>query len=99
MPSQIMENWATEPEVLRIYARHWKTGEPLPDSLMGRIRKARQFNQGFATVEYTAASLLDLQWHELADTASRDCAAFERQVLQSIGMPREIVPRYRSPYF
>jgi peptidyl-dipeptidase Dcp len=99
MPSQIMENWATEPEVLRTYARHWKTGQVIPDSLMERIKNARRFNQGFATVEYAAASLLDLRWHSLTDALEPDAASFERETLAAIGMPREITPRYRTPYF
>ena len=99
MPSQIMENWATEPEVLRSYARHWQTGQVIPDSLMERIKNARRFNQGFATVEYTAASLLDLRWHSLTDTLEHDATRFEREALEAIGMPREIAPRYRTPYF
>lgn len=98
MPSQIMENWATEPEVLKHYAHHWKTGEVIPDSLVRRVKDARKFNQGFATVEYTAASLLDMRWHTL-DAKPRDAAAFEEQTLKAIAMPREIVPRYRTSYF
>jgi peptidyl-dipeptidase Dcp len=98
LPSQILENWATEPEVLKVYAHHWKTGEVIPDSLVTRLKNARKFNQGFATVEYTAASLLDMRWHTL-DAKPRDAAAFEAATLKSIGMPHEIVPRYRSTYF
>jgi len=98
MPSQIMENWATEPEVLKHYAHHWKTGEVIPDSLVRRVKESRKFNQGFATVEYTAASLLDLRWHTL-DAKPRDAATFEEQTMKAIGMPREIVPRYRTSYF
>lgn len=98
MPSQIMENWATEPEVLKMYARHWKTGEVIPDSLVTRMKSARKFNQGFATVEYAAASLLDLKWHTL-DAKPREADAFEQATLQAIAMPQEIVPRYRTSYF
>jgi peptidyl-dipeptidase Dcp len=99
LPSQIMENWATEPEVLQHYARHWKTGEVIPADLVEKIKKSRQFNQGFATVEYLAASLLDMDWHTLAETREKDATAFENASLERIGMPRQIVPRYRSPYF
>jgi len=99
MPSQIMENWATEPEVLEVYARHWQTGEPIPDALVARLKRARTFNQGFATVEYTAAALLDMGWHTLTDAEPHEAAAFEQATLEGIGMPREIPPRYRSPYF
>ena len=99
MPSQIMENWATEPEVLKVYAKHWKTGEPIPDSLVAKIKSARRFNQGFATVEYLAASLLDMDWHTVAAGESPDAAAFEAASLKRMEMPAQIVPRYRSPYF
>jgi peptidyl-dipeptidase Dcp len=99
LPSQIMENWATEPEVLGHYARHWKTGEAIPTELVEKIKKSRQFNQGFATVEYLAASLLDMDWHTLAETKEQDANAFERAAMERIGMPPQIVPRYRSPYF
>lgn len=99
MPSQIHENWATEPELLAAYARHWKTGEPIPADLVERLKAARKFNQGFATVEYTAASLLDMKWHTLTDATERDPAAFEAAVLREIGMPASIAPRYRTPYF
>jgi peptidyl-dipeptidase Dcp len=99
LPSQIMENWATQPEVLQHYARHWKTGEVIPAELVEKIKKSRQFNQGFATVEYLAASLLDMDWHTLAGTKEQDATAFEKASLERIGMPPQIVPRYRSPYF
>lgn len=99
LPSQIMENWALHPEVLPTYARHWKTGEPIPAALIEKLGAAKKFNQGFATVEYLAASLLDMEWHTLAGACETDPAAFERLVLAKIGMPREIVPRYRSSYF
>ncbi len=99
LPSQIMENWATEPEVLQHYARHWKTGEVIPAALVDKIKRSRQFNQGFATVEYLAASLLDMDWHTLSETTETDATAFEKATLERIGMPAQIVPRYRSPYF
>ncbi len=99
LPSQIMENWATEPEVLQHYARHWKTGEAIPAALVDKIKRSRQFNQGFATVEYLAASLLDMDWHTLSETKETDATAFEKATLERIGMPAQIVPRYRSPYF
>ena len=99
LPSQIMENWATEPEVLHQYAHHWKTGEVIPDSLISKIKESRKFNQGFATVEYLAASLLDMDWHTIQAGPPREAAAFESTSLQHMGMPAQIVPRYRSPYF
>jgi peptidyl-dipeptidase Dcp len=99
MPSQIMENWATEPEVLKSYARHYQTGETIPLELVEKIRQARKFNQGFATVEYLAASYLDMDWHTLADGKEQDPQAFERASMSRIGLPRTIEPRYRTPYF
>jgi peptidyl-dipeptidase Dcp len=99
LPSQIMENWATEPEVLQHHARHWKTGETIPAELVEKIKKSRQFNLGFATVEYLAASLLDMDWHTLAEVKEKDATAFEKASMERIGMPPQIVPRYRSPYF
>ncbi len=100
LPSQILENWVLEPEVLAFYARHYRTGEPLSPETVARIREARQFNQGWATVEYLAAAWLDLAWHSLEAPVPADQAdAFERSVLDRIGLPPEILPRYRSPYF
>jgi peptidyl-dipeptidase Dcp len=99
LPSQIMENWVTEPEVLKVYARHWQTGEVIPDSLIEKIKQARKFDQGFATVEYVAASYLDMDWHTLADAKPSDATAFENASLARIGLIPEIVVRYRSPYF
>ena len=99
LPSQIMENWALEPEVLRSYARHYETLDAMPDALIEKIEESRHFNQGFATVEYLAASYLDVDWHTLADAKERDAAAFEAASLARIGLIPEIVTRYRSPYF
>jgi peptidyl-dipeptidase Dcp len=99
LPSQIMENWALEPEVLKLYAKHWQTGEPIPDELIAKIKAAERFNQGFATVEYLAASFLDLHWHTLADTDGLDATTFEKAALDQIGLIPQIVSRYRSPYF
>jgi peptidyl-dipeptidase Dcp len=99
LPSQIMENWAFEPEVLKLYARHYKTGEPMPEELIEKIRKSQQFNQGFATTEYLAASFLDMDWHTLEKPFEGDVMAFENQSLNAIGLIPEIVSRYRSPYF
>ncbi|UCH85197.1 MAG: M3 family metallopeptidase [Candidatus Latescibacterota bacterium] len=99
LPSQIMENWASEPEVLRMYALHYETGEPMPDELIEKIRKARHFNQGFATTEYLAASFLDMDWHTLTEAKQLDPVAFENKSLDNIGLIPEIVVRYRSPYF
>jgi peptidyl-dipeptidase Dcp len=97
--SQIMENWVLEPEVLALYARHWKTGEPIPDALVQKLRKARLFNQGFETVEYLAASYLDMDWHALDKAPDLDATALEERSMKTIGLISEIPPRYRSPYF
>lgn len=100
LPSQIMENWAEEPAVLKSFAKHYQTGEPMPDELIDKIIAARHFNQGFATVEYLAAALLDMAYHTRTDTARiADVNAFERQAMESIGLIKEIIPRYRSTYF
>ena len=100
LPSQIMENWAFEPDVLAVYAKHYKTGEAIPAALVEKLRKTETFDQGFATVEYLAASLLDMDWHTVtADRAVGDAGAFERKALARIQMPPQIVVRYRSPYF
>jgi peptidyl-dipeptidase Dcp len=99
LPSQIMENWALEPEVLRSYARHYVTDETIPPALVEKIRKSGVFNQGFATVEYIAACYLDMDWHTLGEPVEPDAAAFEAASLGRIGLIPEIVTRYRSPYF
>jgi len=97
--SQIMENWASEPEVLKSYAKHYKTGEPMPDELIAKIRNARLFNQGFATTEYLAASILDMDWYTLTEAKTIDPIEFENKTFARIGLIPEIVSRYRSPYF
>ena len=98
-PSQVMENWVTEPELLKIYAKHYQTGEVIPLALIEKIKKARHFNQGFATVEYLAAAFLDMDWHTLTKADDIDVLAFEKKSLDKIGLIPEIVVRYRSPYF
>ena len=101
-PSQFMEHYATEPEVLAIYAKHAETGEVIPQELVGKVRAARTHNQGFKTTEYIAASLLDLKWHDLAPdqaAAVEDVAEYENEVLAAYGKPAIIETRYRSPYF
>jgi peptidyl-dipeptidase Dcp len=99
LPSQIMENWAFEPEVLKQYARHYRTGEPIPDDLIQKIRRSRQFNQGFETVEYIAASFLDMDWHTAILKDPIDVPEFENKSMGAIGLIPEIVPRYSSWYF
>ncbi|HEY3383615.1 MAG TPA: M3 family metallopeptidase [Vicinamibacterales bacterium] len=99
VPSQIMENWCLEPEVLKMYAKHYKTGEVIPLALVEKIEKSAQFNQGFITVEYLAASMLDMDWHTLTTTQEPDATAFEKASMEKIKNLPEIPPRYRSPYY
>ncbi|MBK7409517.1 MAG: M3 family metallopeptidase [Saprospirales bacterium] len=98
-PSQVMENWCMHPDVLKKYAFHYETGEAIPDALIQKIRNASKFNQGFATVEYLAASYLDMYWHTLTQPEEKDAAAFEKEKLDELGLIPEIVSRYRSTYF
>ena len=96
--SQINEHWAFEPEVLKTYARHYKTGEVIPDELIKKLQESSKFNQGFMTTELAGAALLDLEWGQ-TDGNGIDVPTFEAQVTKKIGMPEEITYRYRSPYF
>ncbi len=99
LPSQIMENWAFQKEVLAGYARHYETGEVIPDSLVAKIEAAANFNQGFMTTELAAASILDMKWHELTSAEGLDPMAFEKAACEEMGLIDEIIPRYRSTYF
>ncbi len=99
LPSQIMENWAMEPEVLKMYAKHFETGEPMPDELIKKIENSSLFNQGFETVEYLAASILDMDWHELTTDEEKDALSFEKESLKNIGLIPEIESRYQSTNF
>ena len=99
LPSQIMENWVAEPEVIRMYAKHYKTGEVMPDSLIAKIENSALFNQGFNTTELIAASILDMKFHELTDVTKLDVDAFEKEQMDAIGLMPEILPRYRSTNF
>ncbi len=98
-PSQIFEHWIAAPEILARYARHHETDEPIPAALVERLLAARNFNQGFATVEYTAAAMLDMAMHAHPDPAAMDVAAFERKTLAAIGIPSEIGVRHRPAHF
>lgn len=98
-PSQVMENWMTQPEVLAQFATHYETGEVIPQSLVKKIQAASKFNQGFATVEYMAATKLDLDWHTITDFTPKDAAKFEADSLKNMGLIGEISPRYHSTYF
>jgi len=97
-PSQLLEHWLATPEVLARYALHFETGEPIPSALVAKIERARNFNQGFGTVEYLASALIDMKLH-LEGSSSIDPGIFERETLASLAMPREIVMRHRTPQF
>ncbi|EOZ93468.1 Dipeptidyl carboxypeptidase Dcp [Indibacter alkaliphilus LW1] len=99
LPSQIMENWATEPSVLKEYAFHYETGEVIPDALIEKLQKSGTFGQGFGTTEYLAASLLDMDYHTQKEAISKSADEFEEASMDKIGLIDEIIPRYRSPYF
>ncbi len=99
LPSQIMEHWAFEPELLALYAKHYQTGQVIPAGLVDKIEKSSLFNQGFITAEYLAASILDMAWHTLPDSAGIDVRQYENSVMSGIGLIPAIVPRYRSTYF
>ena len=99
LPSQLYEHWQEQPAVLQRFARHYQTGEPLPEDLLRRFLAARKFNQGFATVEFVSSALIDLEFHTQPATASRDVRAFERAELEKIGMPEEIAMRHRPQQF
>ncbi|MEI6576698.1 MAG: M3 family metallopeptidase [Bacteroidota bacterium] len=99
LPSQIMENWATEPAVMKVYAKHYITGAPIPDALIEKLEKSATFNQGFTTGEYIAASLLDMDYHTVKNPEIADVRAFEKASMDKIGLIPEFLPRYRSTYF
>jgi len=99
LPSQIMENWASHPEVLKMYAKHYQTGEPIPDELIQKIINSQYFNKGFETVEYLAASILDMNWHMLNNVADIDVIKFEEMSLNKIGLIPEVASRYQSTNF
>lgn len=99
LPSQINEHWATEPEVLKMYAKHYQTGETIPDSLIEKILNQKTFNQGFMTTELLAAAILDMNLHNLTDTQNLDVLAYEKEAMDKLGLIPEIAPRYRTTYF
>ena len=99
LPSQIMENWMGEPEVLRLYAKHYETGEVLPEEYIEKLQASSTFNQGFVTVEFIAAAFLDMAWHTLTEPVEHDASAFEAADMARIGLIDEIIPRYRSTYY
>jgi peptidyl-dipeptidase Dcp len=111
LPSQVMEHWAFEPEVLKMYAKHYQTGETIPDELTGKIQNAGYFNQGFRTTELVAAAILDMKWYTMTASSpifdpkqgegleKLDVDKFEADAMKEIGLIPEIIPRYRSTYF
>ena len=100
LPSQIMENWSTEPEMMKLYAKHYQTGEIIPEALIEKMKKSSLFNQGFETSEYLAASLLDMSYHTLKPGQTpTDVLTFEKEAMDKIGLISQIPPRYRTTYF
>jgi peptidyl-dipeptidase Dcp len=99
LPSQLMEHWASEPEVLNLYAKHFQTGELIPESLVKKLRNSGYFNQGFSNTEIYAASLLDMAYHTLEAPVNIDIQSFEKEFFDRLGLIPEIVSRYRSTYF
>ncbi len=100
LPSQLLEHWASEPQVLKSFANHYETGEPIPDDLIEKLLNASKFNQGFINTEYLAASLLDMDWHTIsADEGLKDANNFELESMKKVGLIGEIAPRYRTTYF
>lgn len=99
LPSQIYEHWATEPEVLKMYAKHYQTGEVIPDSLITKILSQKTFNQGFMTTELLAAAILDMNLHNLKDVKNLDVVTYEKEAMDKLGLIAAIAPRYRTTYF
>jgi peptidyl-dipeptidase Dcp len=94
-----MEHWVLEPEVLKVYAKHYQTGEVIPAGLVDKLDKTSKFNMGFITVEYLAAALLDMEYHSLSEPADLNIREFEKKAMDKYGLIPEIKPRYRSTYF
>ncbi|WP_277632547.1 M3 family metallopeptidase [Avrilella dinanensis] len=99
LPSQIMENWAEEPEVLKMFAKHYQTGETIPDEMIEKMKATGTFNQGFATTEYLAASILDMMYHAIEEPLEGDVVSYEINSMKQAGLTDAIIPRYRSTYF
>ncbi|HAW08167.1 MAG TPA: peptidase M3 [Bacteroidetes bacterium] len=99
MPSQIMENWVVEPEMLALFAKHYKTGKVIPQSLVDKIQKSNKYGQGFGTVEYLAASYLDMDYHILTEPLKENPMTFENEEMTKLGLIPEIISRYRSTYY
>jgi peptidyl-dipeptidase Dcp len=99
LPSQVMENWASDPEVLKMYAKHYKTGEVIPDALIQKLENAGTYGQGFATVEYLASTYLDMDFHTITAPISGTADSFELNSMKNIGLISSIIPRHRANYF
>ena len=99
LPSQIFEHWALHPDVLKVYAKHYQTGETIPESLVKKMEEAANFNQGFETTELVAAAILDMKWHIISEKEEFDVDQFEKDRMNEIGLISEIIPRYKSTYF
>jgi peptidyl-dipeptidase Dcp len=99
LPSQIMENWGRHPDVLKTYAKHYETGDPIPDELLDKLEASSKFNMGFVTTEYLAASFLDMHYHTISEVRNLDVTNFEKTAMEDIGLIEEIIPRYKSTYF
>jgi peptidyl-dipeptidase Dcp len=99
LPSQVMENWCSQPEMLKLFAKHYQTGEVIPQELIDKIVASGKFNQGFETVEFLAASILDMNYHVLTTCEGLDVEKFETENMKKIGLIDEIIPRYKSTYF
>ena len=95
LPSQINEHWATEPEVLKMYAKHYQTGEVIPDEIIEKILQQKTFNQGFMTTELLAAAILDMNLHTVTDVNNMDILSFEKEAMDKLDLIPEIAPRYR----
>jgi len=99
LPSQVMENWAADPAVLKMYAKHYKTGEVIPDALIQKLENSGTYGQGFATVEYLASAFLDMDFHTSTTTITGTAEAFENESMKKIGLIPSIIPRHRANYF
>lgn len=99
LPSQLMEHWFSERQVLKQFARHYETGEPVPEELLDKLKGAESFNQGFATIEYTICALMDMALHQVEDYDDFDLLEFEKKELERLGMPQGIVMRHRPAHF
>ena len=99
LPSQLMEHWLEQPEVLKEFARHYETNESIPDDMLDKLKATKSFNQGFEMIEYTSCALLDMALHQIEDYTDFDMAKFEKEELERLGMPKGIIMRHRPAHF